>query len=86
MDKEKLNSLKKEIIKCKQKLAELEPQIGSNGNIQKVYNKILVKKAVLMEKYKKICHKPTIKEKIKKLLRIHTRKKFICDYFKTGEA
>ena len=86
MDKEKLNSLKEEIIKCKQKLAQLEPQIGSNANIEKVYNKVLIKKAVLVQKYKKICHKPSIKEKIKKLLRIHSRKKLICDYFKTSEA
>ncbi len=86
MDNEKLNSLKKEIFKCKQKLAELEPQIASNSNIQKVYNKILIKKAVLMQKYKNICHKPTIKDKIKKLLRIHPKKKLICDYFKTSQA
>ena len=86
MDKEKLNSLKEEIIKCKQKLAQLEPQIGLNTNIEKVYNKVLIKKAVLVQKYKKICHKPSIKEKIKKLLRIHSRKKLICDYFKTSEA
>ncbi len=86
MDIKELNSLKKEIIKCKQKLAELEPQIALNSNIQKVYNKVLIKKAVLVQKYKKICYKPTIKEKLKKLFKIHSKKKLICDYFKTSEV
>ncbi len=85
MDTEKINSLKCEIIKCKRKLAELEPQIESNVNIQKIYNKILIKKAVLVQKYKKIQQKPSIKDKIKKLLKIYPRKKLICDYFKTSE-
>lgn len=86
MDIENLKSLKKEIIKCKQELLELEPQTLNNSNIQRVYNKILIKKAMLMEKYKKACHKPTIKEKIKMILRINPRKKLICDYFKTSKA
>ncbi len=86
MHKRHLESLKKEIIQCKKKLKELEPQIAENAALEKVYNKTLIKKAVLMKKYNNIFHKPTIKDKIKKLLRIHTRKKLICDYFKTSEA
>lgn len=86
MDKKKLEALKVEIINCKKKLKELEPQISENTGLERVYNKTLIKKAVLMQKYNKICHKPSIKEKIKRLLRIHTKKKLICDYFKTSEA
>ena len=86
MDKKKLEALKVEIINCKKKLKELEPKISENANIERVYNETLIKKAVLMQKYGKICHKPSVKEKIKKLLRIHTKKKLICDYFKTSEA
>lgn len=86
MDKKILISLEKEIVKCKEKLAELEPVAANNISLQKVYNKTLIKKAVLTKKYNKICHKPTIKEKIKKLLRIHGRKKLICDYFNTSEV
>ena len=86
MNKKKLETLKNEIFKCRKKLKELEPVISQNSNLESVYNKTLIKKAVLMQKYEKISHKPTIKEKIKKLLKIHTKKKLICDYFKTGEV
>lgn len=84
MEKSDLKNLKKEISKCKKELLKLEPQAKRCGNVQKVYNRLLVKKAVLMQKYKKIVQKPSFGEKIKKLLRIQTKKKLICDYFKTS--
>lgn len=86
MEKKNIQNLKDEIQKCKRMLEELEPQIGVNANIERVYNKTLIKKAVLMQKYRKICHKPSIKEKIKRLLRVHMKKKLICDYFNTNET
>ena len=76
--------LKEEIRKCTRKLCELEHKARNNENIEKIYNKILVKKAVLVQKYKKLNQKTTIKDKIKKLLRIQPKKKLICDYFKTS--
>ena len=81
MDIENLNSLKKEIFKCKQRLLELEPQADSNENIKRIYNKVLIRKAVLIQKYKKACYKPTFKDKVKKILRKSTRNKLICDYW-----
>ena len=81
MDIENLNSLKKEILKCKQRLLELEPQADSNENIKRIYNKVLIRKAVLIQKYKKACYKPTFKDKVKKFLRKSTRNKLICDYW-----
>ena len=81
MDIENLNSLKKEIFKCKQRLLELEPQADSNENIKRIYNKVLIRKAVLMQRYKKACYKPTFKDKVKKFLRKSTRNKLICDYW-----
>lgn len=86
MDKKTLLSLQKEIAKCKEKLAQLEPAIANNVSLQKIYNKTLIKKAVLMKKYKKIRFKPTLKEKLKKILSVHKREKLICDYFKTSEC
>lgn len=84
MEKSDLKFLKEEIYKCKKELSKLELQAKKSANVQKVYNKLLVKKAVLMQKYKKLVQKPSIGEKIKKLLRIQTKKKLICDYFKTS--
>lgn len=84
MEKSNLKFLKEEIYKCKKELLKLEPQAKRCENVQKVYNKLLVKKAVLMQKYKKLVQKPSIGEKIKKLLRIQTKKRLICDYFKTS--
>ena len=86
MSKKILNSLKKEILECQKRLKELEPTIGKNTELETIYNKTLIKKAVLTKKYNNLCHKPTLKDKIKKLLRVHSKKKLICDYFKTSEV
>ena len=53
MNKKKLETLKNEIFKCRKKLKELEPVISQNSNLERVYNKTLIKKAVLMQKYEK---------------------------------
>ena len=84
MEKTDPKTLKEEIKKCSRKLYELESKARNNENIEKIYNKVLVKKAVLVQKYKKLNQKTTVKDKIKKLLRIQPKKKLICDYFKTS--
>lgn len=84
MEKTDPKTLKEEIKKCSRKLYELEKKARNNKNIEKIYNKVLVKKAVLVQKYKKLNQKTTVKDKIKKLLRIQPKKKLICDYFKTS--
>ena len=84
MEKTDPKTLKKKKKKCTRKLYELEKKARNNKNIEKIYNKVLVKKAVLVQKYKKLNQKTTVKDKIKKLLRIQPKKKLICDYFKTS--
>ena len=86
MDKEQLKSLEDEIKNCKEQIKQLKPQISCNSNLARVYNKLLVKKAVLKKQYKMLKHRPTLKEKIKKLLTVHKKKTLICDYFTTSEA
>ena len=46
MEKSDLKFLKEEIYKCKKELSKLELQAKKSANVQKVYNKLLVKKAV----------------------------------------
>lgn len=83
MEKDYLNSLEEEIKACKEKIKKLEPKIGSNSNIARVYNRLLVKKAALKKQYKMLVHKTSLKEKIKKLLKFHKKEVLICDYFKS---
>ena len=77
-------SLEIEILNCKKKLRELAPFIEEDEEKSKEYNKIIVQKAILVDNYKKLCYKPSIKQKIKEALAFNPfekKEKLICDYF-----
>ena len=67
-----LKGLEAEIEKCKRQLIELEPLIYENAGVAENYNRILIKKAILVDKYKKELNK---KPAILKLFKIFKFKK-----------
>lgn len=81
MNKKFIKRLEAEILTCKQHLQELSPHIESNPSAAVAYNRTLVKKAILVDKYKKMRHPEPIFAKIGKLLKFKKSKKLICDYF-----
>ncbi len=76
-----LKSLEAEIEKCKNRLTELEPLIYENTEAAENYNRILVKKAILVDKYKKILNKKSAISKFFKIFKLKKESKLICDYF-----
>lgn len=77
-------SLELEILNCKKRLKELAPFIEEDEEKSKEYNKIIVQKAILVDNYKKLCYKPSIKQRIKEMLSaglLPKKEKLICDYF-----
>ena len=87
MKKNAQKSLEIEIIKCKKKLKDLAPHIEIDEDKSKEYNKIIVQKAILIDRYKKMRYKPSIKERLKESIRKNNpfkkKEKLICDYFLT---
>ncbi len=84
MRKNNKQSLEKAIFACKRRLKELAPYIEENEEKSKEYNKIIVQKAILVDNYKKLCYKPSIKQKLIEILHSSNKKeKLICDYFLT---
>ena len=82
--KDTQKSLEIEILNCKKKLRELAPFIEEDEEKSKEYNKIIVQKAILVDNYKKLCYRPSIKQKIKEALAFNPfekKEKLICDYF-----
>lgn len=84
MNKKLIKRLEIEILNCKKQMRELEPHIYSNASMAEVYNRTLIKKAILVDKYKKILHPTPIIEKIASLLKFKKDKKLICDYFQSN--
>lgn len=81
---ETLKSLEKEILNCKKRLKELAPEIEINQEKSREYNKVIVQKAILLDRYKKLCYKPSFKQRIKEALNynpLKKKEKLICDYF-----
>ena len=77
-------SLEAEILNCKKRLKELAPFIEEDEEKSKEYNKIIVQKAILIDSYKKMCYKPSLKQRIKEVLSYNPfekKEKLICDYF-----
>ncbi|MBR5304442.1 MAG: hypothetical protein IKU37_06420 [Candidatus Gastranaerophilales bacterium] len=77
-------SLEAEILNCKKRLRELAPFIEDDEEKSKEYNKIIVQKAILVDNYKKLCYKPSLKQQIKEVLALNPfkkKEKLICDYF-----
>lgn len=85
MNKKNRKSLEEQILKCKKMLKELAPEIETNEEKSKEYNKIIVQKAILVDRYKKLCYKPSLTLRIKEALGSPFKKKekLICDYFLT---
>ena len=74
-------TLEDEILECKRKLRNLAPYIESDEEKSKEYNKIIVQKAILVDNYKKLCYKPSLKQKLIEILTVNKKEKLICDYF-----
>ena len=77
-------TLEAQILDCKRKLKELAPEIESNEEKSKEYNKIIVQKAILVDRYKKLCFKPSVITRIKEAIKSNLfkkKEKLICDYF-----
>ena len=74
-------SLEEQIILCKKKLKELSPDIETNEDKSKEYNKIIVQKAILVDRYKKLCYRPSLMTIIKNAIKPGKKDKLICDYF-----
>ena len=68
MNRNTRKSLETEILNCKKRLKELAPDIEFDEEKATEYNKIIVQKAILLDNYKKLCYKPSLKEKLMKLL------------------
>ena len=83
-NKDTQKSLEAEILHCKKRLKELAPLIKTDEEKSKEYNKIIVQKAILVDNYKKLCFKPSLKQRIKEALAFNPfekKEKLICDYF-----
>ena len=74
-------SLEEQIIVCKKKLKELSPEIETDETKSKEYNKIIVQKAILVDRYKKLCYRPSLLTLVKNALKPKKKEKLICDYF-----
>ncbi|GBF23194.1 methionyl-tRNA formyltransferase [Candidatus Gastranaerophilus sp. (ex Termes propinquus)] len=75
-----LARFEQEILSCKKKLKELEPHIKHNASIAVAYNRKLVEKAILVDRYKKLAFRPTLTSKIRGAFSFQ-RPKLICDFF-----
>lgn len=80
--KENDSKLESQITALKRRLIDLEPCLEDNEYLNVIYNKIVLRKAVLTKAYKDRSNRPTVLSKIKKLLSFHKKEKLICDYFK----
>ena len=74
-------ALEKEILSCKKRLKALAPFIEEDEEKSTEYNKIIVQKAILIDNYKKLCYKPSLKQRIAEFFTTNKKEKLICDYF-----
>lgn len=77
-------TLEAQILDCKKRLKELAPDIDLDDEKSKEYNKIIVQKAILIDRYKKLCFKPSLITRFKEAIKTNPFKKkdkLICDYF-----
>lgn len=81
MKKRLLKKIKNEILSCKRELRELAPHIYSNASVAVAYNRALVKKAILVDKLKKLNNPFPILDKIGGMFKFKKREKLICDFF-----
>ncbi len=81
MTKKNLKSIELEIENCKKQLRELEPYIFENSGVAENYNRTLIKKAILVDKYKKLLYKKPLISRLLKAVKFKKEPKLICDYF-----
>ncbi|MBE7706309.1 MAG: hypothetical protein E7Z91_03580 [Cyanobacteria bacterium SIG30] len=85
MAKNNLLEFDAEILACKRKLKELEPHIKNNEALATLYNRLLVQKAILIDKKRKERNPENkIADKFRKMFTFNHRKKLICDFFQEG--
>ena len=70
MNKKLIKRIEIEILNCKKQLSELSPYIDSNASMAEAYNRVLIKKAILIDKYKKLNETMPSVKKINKHLKI----------------
>lgn len=81
-----------EILALKKRLRELEPHIKYNAALAVAYNRTLVEKAILVDKYKKLLNKTDfgckvvqkVGKKVNKFFNFTPKKRLICDFFAEG--
>ena len=77
-----------EISALKKRLRELEPHIRYNAALAVAYNRALVEKAILLDKYKKMLNRPELGQKVAKKIggffKFAPKKRLICDFFAEG--
>lgn len=81
MNKKLIKRIEIEILNCKKQLTELGPYIDSNASMAEAYNRTLIKKAILVDKYKKLSEPHPALKKVVNLLKFR-KSKLICDYFR----
>ncbi|MBR2068925.1 MAG: hypothetical protein IJ877_04100 [Candidatus Gastranaerophilales bacterium] len=77
-------TLEAQILNCKKRLKELAPDIELDEEKSKEYNKVIVQKAILVDRYKKLCFKPSFLTRVKEAIKTNPfkkKEKLICDYF-----
>jgi len=76
------NKLKQQIISYKSRLLEIKPHLDESDYLNDVYNKLVVKKAIMVKKLKDMQNKRPAWKNLQKVLSFKKREKLICDYFK----
>jgi|GEM_PF-1316114 len=83
-----LSKIESEILALKKRLRELEPHIKYNAALAVAYNRTLVEKAILMDRYKKLLSKTNFRQKMAQkvggFFKFEPKKRLICDFFAEG--
>ena len=87
-----LSKIESDIVALKKRLRELEPHIKYNAALAVAYNRTMVEKAVLVDRYKKLLNKPDFGQKIvqscgnkvSKFFKFASKKRLISDFFIEG--
>ncbi len=87
-----LTKIEFEISALKKRLRELEPHIKYNAALAVAYNRTLVEKAILVDRYQKLLNKPNFGQKIIRscgnkvvnFFKFAPKKRLISDFFAEG--
>lgn len=74
--------LQRQISLYKVRMLEIEPHLNESEYLNDVYNKLVIKKAVMLKTLKDVKNKPSVWQKFEHAISFKKREKLICDYFK----